>query len=126
MPSVPTLWVNQVFDLDSQDELRILCLDRVFGNIQPYELFVLMTIVKACQAKQVFEIGTFNGRTTRNFSANIAAGGQVYSLDLEPDVAVEKLEYTLDDLETPLVLARLRWSAVSGDARSRTHPATLR
>lgn len=104
MSNISSLWVNQVFDLDPADELRILCMDRVFGNIQPYELFALMTVAKACHARNVFEIGTFNGRTTRNLAANIGQEGTVYTLDLEPEVELDQLKYDLDDLETSLLL----------------------
>lgn len=100
---IPTLWVNQVFAVNPEAEIRVLCLDRVFGNIQPYEIFVLLTILKSRQAQQVFEIGTFDGRTTRNLAANVESG-RVYTLDLPPDVQMDALKYHLDDLESPLIL----------------------
>ena len=83
-PAVQELWVNQVFDLSPTDEIRLIGIDRIFGNIQPYELFALMTIVKSIKAKNIFEFGTFDGRTTRNFALNIPESGRVYSLDLPP------------------------------------------
>lgn len=100
---IPTLWVNQVFTVDPAAEIRVLCLDRVFGNIQPYEIFVLLTILKSRDARKVFEIGTFDGRTTRNLAANVG-DGHVYTLDLPPSVEADKLKFHLDDLETPLIL----------------------
>ncbi len=112
--SIETRWVNQIFDIDPAAELRILCLDRVFGNIQPYELFALLTVVKACGAKTIFEIGTFNGRTTRNFAANVPAGGAVYTLDLQPDVEIEQMRFALDSQETPLVLREAVGSRYQG------------
>ena len=90
-PAIQKLWVNQIFDLLPSDEIRLIGIDRVFGNIQPYELFVLMTIVKSIKAKKIFEFGTFDGRTTRNFTLNIPENGHVFTLDLPPPTFGDKL-----------------------------------
>ena len=83
-PTIQKLWVNQVFDLSPTDEIRLIGIDRVFGNIQPHELFVLMTIVKSIKAENIFEFGTFDGRTTRCFALNIPQDGRVYKLVFSP------------------------------------------
>jgi hypothetical protein len=101
---IPTSWVNPIFPLEPEDEIRLLCLDRVYGNIQQYELFALMTVLKSIKAKYVFEIGTFDGRTTRNMGANISPGGWVYTLDLPVTYGTTDTTYKLDDQETSLVL----------------------
>jgi predicted O-methyltransferase YrrM len=56
----------------------------VDGNVSVTELLVLATLVRRVQAKRIFEIGTFDGRTTLNFAAN-APDAEVHTLDLPQD-----------------------------------------
>jgi predicted O-methyltransferase YrrM len=52
------------------------------GNISPYELECICSIVKYAQPKRIFEIGTFNGKTSLNMAANSSPDSHVYTLDL--------------------------------------------
>lgn len=52
------------------------------GNISPYELECICSIVKHTQPKNIFEIGTFNGKTTLNMAANSCNDTKIYTLDL--------------------------------------------
>jgi predicted O-methyltransferase YrrM len=56
----------------------------VDGNVSVTELLVLATLVRRLQATRIFEIGTFDGRTTLNFAVN-APDAQVHTLDLPQD-----------------------------------------
>jgi predicted O-methyltransferase YrrM len=56
----------------------------VDGNVSVIELLVLATQVRRLQATRIFEIGTFDGRTTLNFAAN-APDAEVHTLDLPQD-----------------------------------------
>ena len=56
------------------------------GSIRQYEIFVLCSLVRATNAKTVFEIGTFNGQTTRNISKNLPSDGKIYTLDLNQTI----------------------------------------
>ncbi len=50
------------------------------------EAFVMIAAIRAIEAHQVFEIGTFLGTNTLNFALNIPQYGRVFTLDLaEPD-----------------------------------------
>jgi len=51
------------------------------------------------KARNIFEIGTFDGRTTRNMAANVTKDGHVYTLDLPSDLVTEDTTYPLDDEE---------------------------
>jgi len=53
----------------------------VDGNISLYELVVISALVRHYDPKNIFEIGTFDGRTAVNLSANLKAG-RVFTLDL--------------------------------------------
>lgn len=52
------------------------------GNVAPYELEVIASLVKATKPHAVFEIGTFDGRTTLNMAANAPNGATIFTLDL--------------------------------------------
>jgi predicted O-methyltransferase YrrM len=53
----------------------------VDGNVSVTEVLVLASLVRRVQATRIFEIGTFDGRTTLNFAAN-APEAEVHTLDL--------------------------------------------
>jgi predicted O-methyltransferase YrrM len=54
----------------------------VDGNVSPFELEVISKLVKHFDPQVLFEIGTFDGRTTLNLAAHSRPGAQVYTLDL--------------------------------------------
>jgi predicted O-methyltransferase YrrM len=55
------------------------------GNISGYELECICKIVKKFNPAAIFEIGTFNGRTSLNMAANTSEETKIYTLDLPPD-----------------------------------------
>lgn len=52
------------------------------GNVSLLELTVLARLVRAARPMTLWEIGTFDGRTTRALAANAPEGAQVHTLDL--------------------------------------------
>lgn len=52
------------------------------GNVSVLELIVLSGLVAARQPHRIFEIGTFDGRTTLNLAMNAPADAIVFTLDL--------------------------------------------
>ncbi|MBI3880765.1 MAG: class I SAM-dependent methyltransferase [Verrucomicrobia bacterium] len=54
--------------------------DKADGNVNLAELAVLNALCRACRPRELFEIGTFDGRTTLNLAANSEAN--VFTLDL--------------------------------------------
>jgi hypothetical protein len=71
------------------------------GGTRLDELLVLATVARVLQPKRVFEIGTFNGRTTSVFVLNVAPHASVVSLDLPPAVDPERpgAAYLATDVE---------------------------
>ena len=53
------------------------------GNVWPKELIILAALCQYLQPTTVFEIGTFNGRTTVNLAANSLAA--IHTLDIPAD-----------------------------------------
>lgn len=52
------------------------------GNVTLFELLVIAQLVRTRSPKALFEIGTFDGRTTLNMAANSPADAAVFTLDL--------------------------------------------
>jgi predicted O-methyltransferase YrrM len=55
------------------------------GNVWLNELVVLAGICRCMRPKQVFELGTFNGRTTVNMAANTPDDCVIHTLDIPHD-----------------------------------------
>jgi len=75
-------------DIGPADEpIRILEPIGRGGNVALEEIVAIARLLKAHAPKTVFEIGTFDGRTTLNMAANLPEDAQVYTLDLPRDQA---------------------------------------
>jgi hypothetical protein len=57
-----------------------------FELVELEDTKTLCSLVRATNAKTVFEIGTFNGQTTRNISKNLPSDGKIYTLDLNQTI----------------------------------------
>lgn len=53
-------------------------------NTSEVELLCLAAMVKATNAKNVFEIGTFDGRSARAMAMNLPESGRLFTLNLPP------------------------------------------
>jgi predicted O-methyltransferase YrrM len=67
----------------------------VDGNISTFELEIISKLVKFVAPEIIFEIGTFDGRTTLNLAAQSGRNAKVYTLDLP----AESLDHTKLTLE---------------------------
>lgn len=71
------------------------------GNIRISELGIINLIAKNCEdATNLFEIGTFDGRTSLNLAFSSPKNCKVFTLDLEPGTSTE---YSLDNSERHMV-----------------------
>lgn len=93
--TLPTISLEEMVPAGLALDLREL--RGVDGNVSPLELIVIAGSVARLHARTVFEIGTFDGRTTLNLAANAAPGGTVYTLDLPPAGAGPSLAADADD-----------------------------
>ncbi len=57
-----------------------------FGNVAPYELLVLCAVAQWTRAANLFEFGTYDGRTTWHLARNCPQA-RLWTLDLPPDHA---------------------------------------
>lgn len=68
------------------------------GNATIHEVFTLNFAVAVRQPKTIFEIGTFDGRTTLNLAANTPADSRIYTLDL-PSSGLNKTKFVLEEYD---------------------------
>ena len=87
-------------DLFPGNGLNIRMLEPVTanGNVTVHELFSLNYAVAASAPKTIFEIGTFDGRTTLNFAANSPEDARVFTLDL-PASDLKKTKFALEEYD---------------------------
>jgi predicted O-methyltransferase YrrM len=71
--------------IENVEVTLIAPLREVGGNVWVNELVVLAGICRWLKPKEVFEIGTFNGRTTVNLAASCPADTIVHTLDIPHD-----------------------------------------
>lgn len=72
------------------------------GNVSLYELYCLSSIAKTLQPEVIFEIGTFDGRTTLHFALNTGDGTKINTLDLPPS-EIDNTKLKLDAGDPQLV-----------------------
>lgn len=72
-----------IFDQINEDRsVTIPIPERNAGSPSLLETYVLIAVGKIVKPKRIFEIGTFQGQTTRNLSANFPHA-EVFTLDLD-------------------------------------------
>lgn len=70
------------------------------GNVSLYELYSLSLIAKSLKPATIFEIGTFDGRTTLHFALNTGIETNIHTLDLPPnDISTVKMKLDAGDAQ---------------------------
>jgi predicted O-methyltransferase YrrM len=94
-PVLPLVRIDDIRSPGSHPDLREL--DAVDGNVTVLELVVIASITAQLAPHAVFEIGTFDGRTTVNLAANAAPDAIVSTLDLPPVSETTALDVHVED-----------------------------
>ena len=96
-PSLPKVHaLDVVGKLEKIDLFEPIGVD---GNVSTNELLVISSLIRKNGCKSIFEIGTFDGRTTLNMAANAPENAKVFTLDLpQNEMSSAKLEITKGDL----------------------------
>jgi SAM-dependent methyltransferase len=79
-PLIPKVPLSQI--ALGVKQINILEPEAVNGNITPLELIIINGLIRHYDPRRIFEIGTFDGRTTLNMAANSGEDAKVYTLDL--------------------------------------------
>ena len=98
--SIPTMPLTTV--LDSKLDIRLLHPLSEPGNVTLLELLVISSLARRATPPVIFEIGTFDGRTTLNIAANLDPEGRVYTLDL-PSAELDATKFPLASGERSFV-----------------------
>jgi hypothetical protein len=88
-PLIPTIKLSEVIPKEISS-IKIYKEIPRYANISALELIVITKLIRYYNARNIFEIGTLDGRTTLNMAANCSQKAKIYTLDL-PKV---KLHYT--------------------------------
>lgn len=81
-PQLPPISLRHL--VGHEFSVRIVEPDTADWNVDLVELLAINAIVARFAPRGIFEIGTYDGRTTLNLAANAPAGSTVYTLDLPP------------------------------------------
>jgi predicted O-methyltransferase YrrM len=69
-------------------------------NVDAFELLSICSLVKDNNTNKVFEIGTYDGRTTMAMSLNLAKDdSHIYTLNLPPETSDVKLDTSVVDVQ---------------------------
>lgn len=79
-PELPAIPLSQLVPADSMIDVRAI--DAVDGNVSERELITICRLIRSMRPARLFEMGTFDGRTTLNMAVNAAPGAVVHTLDL--------------------------------------------
>ena len=82
-PRMPVIGVDEI--TNDGTSIRLFELEPRHGNVSLLELIVLSRLVRERAPRSLFEIGTFDGRTTLNLAANAPDHAVVHTLDLPAD-----------------------------------------
>jgi predicted O-methyltransferase YrrM len=93
---LPCVSWTELVPLDTSIALREAA--HADGNVSPFELEVIAKLVKFHEPRALFEIGTFDGRTTINMAAHTPPRSHVYTLDLPP-ASVNKTALAIEQSE---------------------------
>lgn len=74
----------------------------VDGNISLLELVSIITLIKLRRPHEIFEIGTFDGRTTLNMAFNSSREAKIYTLDL-PKEQMNSTKYSVVRADKALI-----------------------
>ena len=95
-PILPRISIPKLFP-DTPD-IRIEEPIAADGNISLLELVIIVTFIRHYQPTTIFEIGTFDGRTSLNLAANAPPAARIFTLDLPSNqVDTTDLPIVFDD-----------------------------
>ena len=110
VPLIPEIEWKELFD--ETPSIRLLEMDYARGNVSLHELAILNQWVKAKAPRKIFEMGTFDGRTTLNLSANSPEDSVIFTIDL-PKGQMLSARFELEEREKEMIqkeAAGLRYS----------------
>lgn len=93
---IPEIELSQLVSVDTT--VQILEPIRIAGNVTLLDIAVIAQLIKHYNPNRLFEIGTFDGRTTLNMAANCSEEAEIYTLDL-PREQLHSTKLPIDPVE---------------------------
>ena len=93
---IPKIELSELVSDDTP--VQILEPVRTAGNATLLDIAVIAQLIKRHNPNRLFEIGTFDGRTTLNMAANCSEEAEIYTLDL-PRKQIHSTKLPIDPVE---------------------------
>lgn len=90
-PIIPKIGISEI--LPYEIDISLSDPEAKDGNVNLAELVIISQLVKQSKPEKIFEIGTFDGRTTLNMAKNSPASSKIFTLDLGSE-EIEELSKT--------------------------------
>lgn len=97
--NLPLIDLSELVDNDMS--ISLVQLNSQDGGVGLHELVIIAALTKRQEAERVFEIGTFEGRTTVNLAKNVP-GCHVFTLDLPPEQS-SSTSYVIEEADMQYV-----------------------
>lgn len=94
-PVIPKIDIPQVVNSDLPIFVQFYAFSS--GSLTLFERVIINALIRRYNPGVIFEIGTFDGRTTLNMAANSPEGAVVYTLDLPRDL-IDSTTLSIDSL----------------------------
>jgi hypothetical protein len=110
-PLLPKAAINDIVNEDTSIYLSDVGL--CSGEVTCVELAAISSLVKKTAALNIFEFGTFNGRTTLNLAFNSLPQAKIYTLDL-PQAMASKAKLFLEAADREFINKELSGTTFKG------------
>jgi hypothetical protein len=111
LPILPAIDLSTI--VGKTEPLKVLEPDQRDGNVSYLEILTINSIVAFYRPVKIFEIGTFDGRTSLNMAANAPADSVVYTLDL-PAAEMESTAFPVDFFDRSYINKEVSGSRIAG------------
>jgi hypothetical protein len=113
LPILPAIDLSKIVGVT--EPLKILEPDQKDGNVSYLEILAISSIVAFYRPAKIFEIGTFDGRTSLNMAANSPVESVVYTLDL-PAAEMDSTAFPVDSFDRNYINKEISGARIAGQS----------
>lgn len=99
---LPEVEISSIIPVKDALTLNLLEPLQKDGNVSLIELLLINIFINYFKPANVFEMGTFDGRTTLNMAANIGDGTRIWTIDL-PMEKLQSTTFPIEELERKFI-----------------------
>src|SRR3954452_2116053 len=97
-------------------DIRLAELQSYDGNTTLLEQVIIIGLAKSVDAREVVELGTFDGRTSANLAANLPTDAEVLTIDL-PAAAANAAKFKISKHDMTMVLKERSGTRLAASTR---------